>query len=92
MSEEPLRTLDTLTLVQQLPQSTEIRDLPQYLAALLAQANAKLELTRAALNVAHADHAALLRERHRLVQLGTPISVDELMRQRSAPPAPPARE
>lgn len=92
VSEEPLRTLDTLTLVQQLPQSTEIRDLPQYLAALLAQANAKLELTRAALNVAHADHAALLRERHRLVQLGTPISVDELMRQRSAPPAPPAQE
>ena len=73
VSEEPLRTLDTLALVQQLPESTEIPMLPQRLASLLAQAGAKVELLRSAVDVAHADHAALLRERHRLVQRGAAV-------------------
>lgn len=73
VSAEPLRTLDTLALVQQLPEAPEIPLLPQRLAAILSQAGAKLELTRAALDVAHADCGTLLRERHQLMQRGMTV-------------------
>ena len=76
VSAEPLVTLDTLSLVQQLPDGATIDELPQKLTALCEQGNSQLELTRAALAVAHADRAALLRERHRLAQQGAAMSVE----------------
>ena len=68
VSKEPLRTLDTLTLVRELPDGIDTATLPRHLAGLIKQAGAQLELTRASLDVAHADRVALLRERHRLMQ------------------------
>lgn len=74
---DPLRTLDTLALVRQLPDGVSFPGLPTQLTALLVQADAQFSLARSALGAAHADRASLLRERHRLVQRGTLIG-DEL--------------
>ena len=72
VSEEPLRSFDTASLVRQLPDGLEVADLPKRLGAVLAQAANELELTASAVAAAHADRGRLLKERHRLLQGGAP--------------------
>ena len=77
MSAEPLRTLDTVELVRQLPGELTVGSgkRSRRLAALLTQAASEFEMVDSAVSVSEADCLALLRKKHMLLQSGTPTEI-----------------
>ena len=78
---QPLLMLDTIALVQQLPDGVGVPRLKERLLRLLRQSAARTELTANALRATRSDCAALLRERHQLLAQGARVN---------APPDAPA--
>ena len=78
VSAEPLVTLDTLSLVQQLPDGATIDELPQKLTALCEQRVWPCSSSRVCATVAHdRSSRSCSREcRHRLAQQGAAMSVE----------------
>jgi vacuolar protein sorting-associated protein 41 len=87
----PLTEIDQLSLVRQLPLGVQIPRLRTSLIALLEQAANQLELTQACMQVAQADHVALLQRSHACRRAGNVCTPRPLPPERGGGGAPVAR-